>query len=98
MAQKKGDQSGSVVVKSDSRTGVELPQKENLPDVSMIGEVVMSMEEHATVSKHFGIVLYQQLHLESLKSQNLAAEVELLQTQLKAETAARINLQVSHSC
>jgi hypothetical protein len=48
----------------------------------------------STADKHVEMALRQQLQLESLKSQNLVAEIRLLQTQLKAETAARISLQV----
>jgi hypothetical protein len=54
-----------------------------------------SLRSHVnTTDKHVEMALRQQLQLELLKSQNLAAEVRLVQTQLKAETAARISLQV----
>ena len=43
---------------------------------------------------HSELILRQQLQLESLKLQHLASEVQLVQSQLTAETAARINLQV----
>jgi len=45
--------------------------------------------------KHSELVLRRQLELESLKSQQLASQVQFIQKQLEAETAARINLQVS---
>lgn len=48
----------------------------------------------APVNSHLELALRQQLRLETFKSQQLVTELRLLQSQLKAETEARVSLQV----